>query len=89
MRTVTKLLPSQRAKVSKGKVHIIEERCKGCGLCIDFCPTGVLRKSERLNEKGYHLPEQLEISEEGKSCVACGFCQVVCPEFAIWVEEEP
>jgi len=83
----SKLLPSQRVKISRGKVHIIEERCKGCGLCTDFCPKQVLHRSDRVNEKGYHLVEVIEVPEEGKVCVACGFCQVICPEYAIWVEK--
>jgi len=77
----------QRVKVSRGEIHIIEERCKQCRLCIELCPKKVLRESEKANEKGYHLPEVLEQPKKGKLCVACGFCEVICPEYAIWVEE--
>ncbi len=88
MEVKSKLLPSQKAKIPRGKVHIIEERCKSCGLCIDFCPRQVLRRSNRINDRGYHVVELKEDPEEGKICIACGFCQVICPEYAIWVEEE-
>ena len=35
-------------------VNIDENRCKGCGLCIEFCPKQVLEFSRNYNEKGYH-----------------------------------
>jgi 2-oxoglutarate ferredoxin oxidoreductase subunit delta len=88
MQANSKVLPSQKVKVSRGEIHIIKERCKQCGLCIDFCPTQVLQVSDEINEKGYHLPKLVEAPEKGKICLACGFCQVVCPEYAIWVEEK-
>ena len=41
-----------------------------------------------MNEKGYHFPEVVEEPEKGKVCVACGFCEVACPEYSIWVEKK-
>jgi 2-oxoglutarate ferredoxin oxidoreductase subunit delta len=64
-------------------LHIIEDRCKGCAYCVDFCPRNVLSRSDRFNMKGYHPPD----IASPDSCVACGFCELVCPEFAIAVEE--
>jgi len=62
-----------------GQVYIDEERCKGCGYCVEFCPRAVLRMSSRLSSKGYNLAE---VDDESR-CLACGFCEVICPEFAI------
>ena len=87
MQTSDKVLPSQRVKASRGEVHIIKERCKQCNLCIGFCPRQVLRRSNEINEKGYHIPELIEEPEKEKICMACGFCEVVCPDFAIWIEK--
>jgi formate hydrogenlyase subunit 6/NADH:ubiquinone oxidoreductase subunit I len=45
-------------------------------------------ESERTNEKGYHIPKVVEEPEKGKICVACGLCEVACPEYSIWVEKK-
>ena len=66
-----------------GEIHIIPERCKGCGLCTRFCPHQVLGVSEIKNGKGYHIPQAVH----PKQCVACRLCQLLCPEFAIYVVE--
>jgi len=62
---------------------LIEERCKGCGFCVEFCPKKVLSMSSRINAKGYHLPEITEDSH----CPNCGLCMLLCPDFAIYVKE--
>jgi len=72
-------------QVSKGRVYLILERCKGCNLCIELCPKQVLQVSEKINEKGYHYPEIVLDRED--ACVHCEFCTMVCPEFAIYTLE--
>ena len=42
--------------MAKGYVAITVERCKGCGFCVEFCPTHVLALSSAFNSKGYHPP---------------------------------
>jgi 2-oxoglutarate ferredoxin oxidoreductase subunit delta len=67
--------------ITANRIHINEERCKGCGYCVELCPRQVLRISPELNPKGYQLAA---VDNESK-CLACGFCEVICPEFAISV----
>ncbi|HAL48592.1 MAG: 4Fe-4S dicluster domain-containing protein [SAR202 cluster bacterium] len=62
-----------------GEVHIDIERCKGCELCIDYCPVDVLVMAAEYNVKGYHYPETTN-----EDCITCQSCFVICPEFAIF-----
>lgn len=74
----------------RGQVYLIPERCKGCEVCVHFCPRDVLCISDERNAKGYRIP-QLS-NREAEECVNCGFCTLVCPEFAIYTlpfEENP
>ncbi|OPY02376.1 MAG: 2-oxoglutarate-acceptor oxidoreductase subunit OorD [Syntrophorhabdus sp. PtaB.Bin047] len=65
----------------KGTINIDQERCKGCELCVEFCPAKVIRLSDRLNGKGYFVAT----FDDGKECTGCGTCAVMCPEVAIEV----
>ena len=76
-------LDSEEIKPTRGIVFIVEERCKGCGYCIAYCPTQVLKFSDAFNGKGYHYPE---LVSEG--CLNCHYCERLCPEFAIYTMEE-
>ena len=40
--------------IPRGQVYLIPERCKGCKLCVEFCPRDVLVESQQTNSKGYH-----------------------------------
>ncbi len=73
-------LDSDRIARARGDVTIIEERCKGCGFCVEYGPREVLVLSGKFNRKGYHPPV---IAKEGE-CINCGLCEMICPEFAIF-----
>lgn len=68
------------ANVPRGTVYVIVEECKGCELCIDFCPRRVLARSPQTNSKGYHYPVVLKEGE----CANCQMCYLICSEFAIF-----
>ncbi len=70
----------KKVKVPRGEVHIIKDRCKGCGFCIEYCPNDVLEVSDEFNSKGYHPP----VIVKPEDCLNCGLCERICPEFAIW-----
>jgi 2-oxoglutarate ferredoxin oxidoreductase subunit delta len=40
--------------------------------------------STRLNKHGYHTPEV----EKERECHGCRLCELICPEFAIFIENE-
>lgn len=71
------------APVPEGEVHVIAERCKECGYCIEYCPTRVLVYTADTNARGYRYPTLR--GEGGASCVDCKFCELICPELAIYV----
>jgi 2-oxoisovalerate ferredoxin oxidoreductase delta subunit len=54
-------------------INIVE--CKACGRCIVACPKGVLKMSDKLNERGYHYVEF-----KGEGCIGCSNCFYTCPE---------
>lgn len=78
-----KPLDLANVRIPHGILHILKERCKGCGYCIEFCPQDVLVESSEFNSKGYHPPVVLNET----ACVSCGLCEMICPEFAIFREE--
>ena len=75
-------LDLDKISVPRGLVYVIPERCKGCEICIMYCPQDVLQISEQCNAKGYHYPDI--VPGRDSACVHCEFCTLVCPEFAIF-----
>ena len=55
--------------MAKGRITVLEEQCKSCSLCVNACPTKVLRISEKINAKGYRPAEQFK-----EGCVGCAVC---------------
>ena len=69
------------------KLRIYQDLCKGteeCGICLYTCQKEVFKASERLNLKGYRLPE---IANEDP-CTQCENCMIFCPDLAIVVSGE-
>ncbi len=50
--------------------------CKGCGICVAFCPKQVL---EIENGK-------IKVARE-EDCIKCSQCELRCPDYAIYLEE--
>ena len=66
----------------KGEIVVDEKLCKGCGLCVEFCPRECITMPEgKLSEKG--LP--LAVLSVPEKCNACSICGWMCPDFAIEV----
>lgn len=58
-------------------ILIDNDKCTGCGSCVDVCPLGVF---EIIDEQS--VPANLE------DCIVCRACETQCPETAIQVIEE-
>lgn len=66
-----------------GKQKLVEliinhEWCKGCGICIHFCPTQVLELGD--NDKA--------ATARPDDCICCMMCELRCPDLAIEVVVE-
>ncbi|MDJ0766705.1 MAG: 4Fe-4S dicluster domain-containing protein [Myxococcota bacterium] len=70
--------------MASGKTIIDDTECKGCELCIAFCPRHRIGLGTTINEKGY-IPAKLISNSDVKNCTGCALCAVVCPELAITV----
>lgn len=70
--------------MAKGHITIDAQRCKGCSLCIEFCPKKVIVLSKSLNSAGYYAAEFLD--RDGKAgCGGCAICGLICPDVVIEV----
>lgn len=59
------------------KLVINPKWCKGCGICVEFCPKHVLSL----------VHEKVQVSN-AESCILCGLCELRCPDYAIYIEKE-
>lgn len=71
--------------MAKGSVELNTDRCKACGLCVNFCPQGVLAMNEAAtNILGYHPV----MDAEREKCTGCAICALMCPDLVITVMKE-
>lgn len=63
------------AKKILKKLVINRDWCKGCGICVKFCPKQVLELDSKEKAKAVR-PED---------CICCKMCELRCPDLAIEV----
>ena len=63
--------------MSKLKEHLIDRNwCKGCGICVHFCPKNVLELDD----------QEKAVAVRPEDCIACKLCELRCPDLAIEVK---
>ncbi len=64
------------------RIAVDAHYCKGCGLCVSYCPKDILElDANTISAKGYHPV----ICTDELRCIGCGSCQTMCPDAAIQV----
>ena len=59
------------------KLVVNPKWCTGCGICAAFCPVKVLEvKLEKITIVNL------------EACIKCEFCELRCPNYAIYLSEE-
>ena len=68
----------------KGIFTVSPELCKGCGLCIEKCPSQVIDWSDEFGVYGTITiyPKYID------RCTACKICELVCPDAAIDIKKK-
>lgn len=56
------------------KLNVEKELCKGCGICVAFCPKDVLE-----------IKDEKVVIKDLDSCIQCGQCELRCPDYAIYL----
>ncbi len=65
-----------------GRIAFDYERCKGCNLCVLYCPVHILElDTKTTNSRGYNI---IKITDPEK-CIGCAFCALMCPDSVITV----
>jgi 2-oxoglutarate ferredoxin oxidoreductase subunit delta len=74
-------LDKRGRRKKRARVTVFANWCKGCGLCVAFCPQQVFEEDDESHPIVAH-PER---------CTGCGWCTMHCPDFAIFsvLEDEP
>jgi 2-oxoglutarate ferredoxin oxidoreductase subunit delta len=73
-------VPEDPAQARSRKAYeqvIFRDWCKACGICSAFCPKKVIGRDEA----------GAPVIERPEECIACRFCEIHCPDFAITIRE--
>ncbi|MCF8035838.1 MAG: 4Fe-4S binding protein [Desulfobacteraceae bacterium] len=68
-------MKNSETKTAAREHHIERAWCKGCGICVHFCPKQV----HKLDEEGKACAVRPE------DCIGCRLCELRCPDLAIEV----
>ncbi|MDD4503765.1 MAG: 4Fe-4S binding protein [Clostridiaceae bacterium] len=61
-------------EIANDKIVIKPAWCKGCGICVAFCPT-----------KALALKNEKVVMNDVDKCTQCGLCELRCPDYAIYL----
>jgi len=82
MAIITKKEPGE-VKAPAG-VSIDADKCKGCELCVYYCPQETLAMSGKVSSQGYEYAIVVQ-----NNCTGCQECARVCPDMCIEIWRNP
>lgn len=62
------------AQKTQKVLYVEENLCKGCSICVAFCPKDVLI-----------IRDGVVVIENREDCIQCGQCELRCPDYAIYL----
>jgi len=65
------------------QVNFLEQYCKGCGLCVHFCPKNIIVLAQYTNDQGYNPATINDMTK----CTGCALCARMCPHVVIEIVE--
>jgi 2-oxoglutarate ferredoxin oxidoreductase subunit delta len=71
-------IAGETTNTKKPPVTVFHAWCKRCGICVNFCPKGVLA----FDDNGQVYPKNPD------NCIQCFMCELRCPDFAITVNKD-
>jgi len=94
---VTGYVGNFEVKIKKKPHYVDQEKCNGCGICVDSCPISVGNEFELglATRKAIYVPFPQAIPSEYTidmdSCIECGICarESVCEPLAINYDDKP
>jgi formate hydrogenlyase subunit 6/NADH:ubiquinone oxidoreductase subunit I len=60
------------------------QRCMGCTICVEACPTGCIElKLDRGTRETIRYPKLAKV----RNCIGCAFCEEACPVDAVGMDQ--
>jgi 2-oxoglutarate ferredoxin oxidoreductase subunit delta len=72
--TRTETLARSTREKTLAEILIVEAWCKGCAICVEFCPKHV-----------FIMKDNLPVIVDLQACNRCMLCEIRCPDFALTV----
>ncbi len=62
-------------KTYEKPVYVFRKWCKGCDICVEFCPKNTLELDNEFKV----------VQTKPEDCILCRMCELRCPDLAIFV----
>jgi len=60
------------------------QRCMGCNICVEACPTGCINLNP---DRGSRETLRYPVLKQARNCIGCAFCMLECPVDAVVMDK--